>query len=215
MDYVLGIAQVEAMDSFLCSRHELIPLLKQNLISAQARMKLLADQHRFDKSFSVGDWVYLKLQPYRQLSLWVKGYNKLSSRFWLFSVLVRWLTSWSCLRAAQFTLFSTSLIWDKSWGDQITPLSSLASLASMDFEGTLLPKPIAIMQQRSKQLRSCTITEILVQWQGQTEEDATWESLYALQHKFPHLVGKVLWEKGSCWGCLEPWGQGFLRGVDW
>ena len=81
MDYVLGIAQVEAMDSFLCSRHELIPLLKQNLISAQARMKLLADQHRFDKSFSVGDWVYLKLQPYRQLSLWVKGYNKLSSRF--------------------------------------------------------------------------------------------------------------------------------------
>jgi len=62
----------------------------------------------------------------------------------------------------------------------------------MDSEGTLLPKPIAIMRQRSKQLRSCTVTEILVQWQGQTEEDATWESLCALQHKFPYLVGKVL-----------------------
>ena len=44
-------------------------------------MKLLADQHRSDKSFSVGDWVYFKLQPYRQLSLRVKGYNKFSPRF--------------------------------------------------------------------------------------------------------------------------------------
>ena len=72
---------MEAMDSFQHSRHELIPLLKQNLISAQARMKLLTDQHRSDKSFSVGDWVYLRLQPYGQLSLRVKGYNKLSPRF--------------------------------------------------------------------------------------------------------------------------------------
>ena len=44
-------------------------------------MKLLADQHRFNKSFSVGDWVYIKLQPYRQSSLLVKGYNKFSPRF--------------------------------------------------------------------------------------------------------------------------------------
>ena len=44
-------------------------------------MKLLADQHRSDKSFSVGDWVYIKLQPYRQSSLRVKRYNKFSPRF--------------------------------------------------------------------------------------------------------------------------------------
>ena len=62
----------------------------------------------------------------------------------------------------------------------------------MDSEGTLLPEHIVILQQRSKQLRSCTITEVLVQWQGQSEKDATWESLYALQNKFPHLVCKVL-----------------------
>lgn len=38
LDYVSGITQVEAVDSFLRFRHELIPLLKQNLISAQTRM---------------------------------------------------------------------------------------------------------------------------------------------------------------------------------
>ena len=41
-------------------------------------MKVQADQHRSDKSFAVGDWAYLKLQPYRQYSLRVKGFSKLS-----------------------------------------------------------------------------------------------------------------------------------------
>ena len=70
------------MDNFLRARQELLPFLKQNLTSAQARMKLLADQHRSNKSFSVGDWVYIKLQPYRQSSLRVKGYTKFSPKFY-------------------------------------------------------------------------------------------------------------------------------------
>ena len=79
---MFGVTKVDAMDNFLCARQELLPLLKQNLTSAQARMKLLADQHRSNKSFSVGDWVYIKLQPYRQSSLRVKGYTKFSPKFY-------------------------------------------------------------------------------------------------------------------------------------
>lgn len=53
------------MDQLLHARQDLIALLKQNLVLAQARMKVQADQHKSDKSFGVGDWVYLKRQPYR------------------------------------------------------------------------------------------------------------------------------------------------------
>ncbi|XP_075661755.1 uncharacterized protein LOC142631466 [Castanea sativa] len=81
LDYVSGVTKVKAMDNFLCARQELLPLSKQNLTSTQAKMKLLVDQHRSNKSFSVGDWVYIKLQPYRQSSLRVKGYTKFSLRF--------------------------------------------------------------------------------------------------------------------------------------
>lgn len=63
LDYVLGTTQVDVVDNFLHSRHDVLPLLKQNLISSQARMKPQADQHRSDKSVNVGDGVYLKLQP--------------------------------------------------------------------------------------------------------------------------------------------------------
>ena len=50
----------------LQTRQDLISLLKQNLVFAQARMKAHHDQHKTDKYFVIGDWVYLKLQPHRQ-----------------------------------------------------------------------------------------------------------------------------------------------------
>ena len=74
-------------------------------------------------------------------------------------------------------------------GAQVTPSSSVPS---MDSAGLLQPEPVAILQQWSKQLRNRVIIEVLVQWQGQSTADATWESLYTLHNRFPHLVDKVL-----------------------
>lgn len=45
-------------------------------------MKFHADKHRLERSFLVGDWVYLRLQPYRQKSISHKTFNKLSPRFY-------------------------------------------------------------------------------------------------------------------------------------
>ena len=38
-------------------------------------------QAQLDMSFNVGDWVYLRLQPYKQNTLAYKGKWKLSPRF--------------------------------------------------------------------------------------------------------------------------------------
>ena len=65
LDYVPGLARVATVDTVLHDRSALLDLLKQNLVAAQARMKAQADLHRSAKSFQVGDWVFLRLQPYR------------------------------------------------------------------------------------------------------------------------------------------------------
>ena len=65
LSYIPGIARVDALDSLLCQRQAVLDTLKVHLIAAQARMKFQADKHRQDKSFEVGDWVFLRLQPYR------------------------------------------------------------------------------------------------------------------------------------------------------
>lgn len=45
-------------------------------------MKQQADQNRTEREFEVGEWVFVKLQPYKQLYLKQKGKNKLAPKFY-------------------------------------------------------------------------------------------------------------------------------------
>ena len=71
-------------------------------------------------------------------------------------------------------------------------MAPLPSLPPVDSAGIIKPEPVVVLQERTHHLRNKSITQVLVQWQGEQVEDATWESLYLLQQQFPHLVGKVL-----------------------
>lgn len=52
-------------------------------------MKANTDKHRRDTQFSIGDWVYLRLRPYRQKSM-APSYTKLAKRFYgPYQVIVR------------------------------------------------------------------------------------------------------------------------------
>ena len=44
-------------------------------------MKTHADKSRSERQFAVGDWVYLKLQPYVQASLAQRANQKLAFKF--------------------------------------------------------------------------------------------------------------------------------------
>ena len=69
MDYIAGTTKIEGVDAHLRTRQQLTSLLRQNLVAALDRMKLYSDRHRTERSFSVGHWVFLRLQPYKQKSL--------------------------------------------------------------------------------------------------------------------------------------------------
>ena len=65
LDYNPGTTKVDSVEVHLKTRQQLISLLKQNLVAAQERMKVVVDKHRTLREFVIGDWVYLKLQPYK------------------------------------------------------------------------------------------------------------------------------------------------------
>ena len=81
LPYLAGDSKVEAVDRTLQTREAAIKMLKFYLHRAQNRMKQQADKKRSDRQFVVGDFIYLKLQPYRQMTVANRKCLKLSARF--------------------------------------------------------------------------------------------------------------------------------------
>ncbi|GJV72837.1 retrotransposon protein, putative, unclassified [Tanacetum coccineum] len=69
-----GESRVDTVDRTLTATEEVIKALTFHLKRAQERMKTQADKHRSKREFAIGDWVYLKMQPHRQLKR-CKGQN--------------------------------------------------------------------------------------------------------------------------------------------
>jgi hypothetical protein len=69
------------LETWLKERSTMQSLLQQHLLRAQQRMKCQADKKRSERSFQVGDMVFLKLQPYIQQSVATRGTQKLTFRY--------------------------------------------------------------------------------------------------------------------------------------
>ena len=138
-------------------------------------MKQQADQHRFERTFQVGDMVFLRLQPYKKSSLKLKGRQNMALKFYkvlqkIGSVSYKLeLPPSSCIHL----VFHVSC-FKKVIGTNIKAQSVLPEL---DNEGSIILESEAILNKRTRQLRSQSITEVLIQWYGMQLEDATWEPL--------------------------------------
>lgn len=147
VDYILGTTRVEVVDTYLSHRVEVLKLLKQNLHVAQERMKLQADKHRVERSFAVGSWVYLRLQPYKQKSLDFKGFWKLSPRFYgpFRAIQQVGIVAYKLELPPKAKMLPISCVscLKLKLGHNITPIPTLPPA---DCEGQLSPKLEAILQ---------------------------------------------------------------------
>ena len=75
--YVPGTYNVQAVDGYLRNRDAILCELRKNLSLAQVWMKCQAGQRRHKVIYEVGDFVYLKLQPYQQTSVAFRSSLKL------------------------------------------------------------------------------------------------------------------------------------------
>jgi hypothetical protein len=161
-------------------------LLQHHLNRAKHRMKKQSDQHRFERSFSVGDFVYLKLQPYVQTSLAPRSHQKLAFRFFgPFRILARVgsvaykleLPSHSAIHL----VFHVSQL-KKAVGATHQVIPTLPS----DFAIHLAPEQI--LQTRTVTRGTSTIPQVLVKWNNLPSALATWEDFEAVRQEFPRAT---------------------------
>ena len=81
-ELVQGDTKVPTVKSQLEENQKVMQVLRDNLTMAQNRTKQQAGQHRTEREFEVADWVFVRLQPYKQLSLKQQGKNKLGPKFY-------------------------------------------------------------------------------------------------------------------------------------
>lgn len=134
----------------------------------------------------------MRLQPFKQKSLAHRASHKLSPRFYEpFQLLQRIGAAAYKLQLPHESRIHPVLYVSclkKQLGQHVLPIPTLPAVNDV---GVLNPEPVAILDSRELNLHSRVIAELLVQWQGGSAKDATWEPLHSLSRQFPHLVGKV------------------------
>ncbi|KAL4339288.1 hypothetical protein GQ457_08G024630 [Hibiscus cannabinus] len=162
-------------------------MLKFHLKRAQDRMKSQADKRRTECKLALGDWVYLKLQPYRQLSLKRRICQKLAPK-WYGPYLIK-----SKVGKVAYELLLPV-------GSRVHPVFHVSQLkkhiGSADFQsqlpvigpdGAISKEPLRVLDRRIGRRGQRAVTEVLVEWTNSFPEDATWEMLHQLKIQFPHF----------------------------
>jgi hypothetical protein len=183
-----GISPPEAssspdVESMLLDRATATALVRQQLLRAQQRMKLQADKRRSERSFQVGDLVYLKLQPYVQASLAPRAHQKLSFRYFgPYKVLskIGEVAYKLDLPASSSVhpVFHVSLL-------KPAPSTKYPLSASVPDTANGLQVPEAILQRRLQARRAGSVAQLLIKWSGLGADLATWEDAEAVQQRFP------------------------------
>jgi hypothetical protein len=82
LSYIPSTARVEAVEHGLLERDRLIKDVQFKLQLAQNRMKQIYDRGHQERNFQPGDYVYVRLQPYRQHSLEKRSNLKLAAKYY-------------------------------------------------------------------------------------------------------------------------------------
>lgn len=154
--------------------------LKHHLLRAQCRMKNQADKHRSDRVFKSGDWVWLKLQPYKQVSLIRRSNHKLSQKY--FGLVGKVAYKLTLPAAARIhNVFHVSLL--KAFHG--TPPVVISVPGWMQLDDFVPLHPQALLQTRILKVHNVVQVQYLIKWQGKPDYEATWEIAESFVKQFP------------------------------
>lgn len=187
--------KVPALQEWIEERKLMQDLLQQQLNRARQQMKHQADKQRTFREYSVGDSVYIKLQPYVQTSVERRASHKLSFKYF---------GPYKITKAINPVAYEVQL----PAGSQIHPVMHVSQLRTALLPGIsaspTLPTydalpviPVELLETRWRKFNGELRQQGRVRWSDPLMTETTWEDMDWLRHRFPNT---------------EPWGQGSSQG---
>ncbi|KAK1432010.1 hypothetical protein QVD17_08874 [Tagetes erecta] len=169
--------------------NEKIDQIRAHLKAAQDRQKSYADKRRRPIEFQEGDYVMLKVSPWKGVIRFRKR-GKLSPRFiGPFKIIDRVGKVAYRLELPEelngiHNTFHVSYL-RKCLADETAcvPLNDI----EVDEKLNYVEKPVAILDRKIKQLRNKDISQVKVQWKHRRGSDTTWEAEEEMRKYYPEL----------------------------
>ena len=166
-----------------------VKLIRERLRVSQSRQKNYADNHRRELELQVGDFIFLKVSPWRG-AICIKGRGKLSPRYVgpfevterIGSCTYRLLLSKELSRIHNVFHVSNlrKYIADPS---HVLHTSELEVQENLSYE----EMPIKIVDRKEQVLRSKVIPWVKVIWKNHGIKEATCEGEEGMHDRYPHL----------------------------
>jgi hypothetical protein len=173
-------AQHSELNAWLKEIELMNQVIKQHLLRAQMRMKYQVDKKRIEISFSVGDQVFLNLQPYVQSSLANRALQKLAFNFFGSYKIIERIgsvpTDWTFLLAVLCSQLKKMVS------------SSTAVAPQLPDVAYMFQVPDAVLNSRMVHPGDAEVPQVLIKWSNMSPELATWEDQEALCQQFPHAA---------------------------
>jgi Integrase core domain/Chromo (CHRromatin Organisation MOdifier) domain len=182
-------SEVEAVNEMMQERHQTTLELKKQLMKAQDTMKKYADEKRSERTFQAGDWVFLKLQPYRQLSVSGTSHSKLNSKFYGPFEVFEKIDS----VAYKLKLPPHSQIHPVIHVSQLKPRVGRGeavepTLPVMGPQRGIKLVPEKILARKITKKNNEPVVQVLIKWVNTVEEDSTWENYQEVANQYPDFI---------------------------
>ncbi|GJQ93454.1 putative reverse transcriptase domain-containing protein [Tanacetum coccineum] len=183
-----------------------ISQIKDRLKAARDRQKSYADKRRKPLEFSVGDYVLLKVSPWKGVVRFGKK-GKLAPRF---------VGPFEIIEKVGPVAYRSILK---------VPLDEI----QVDAKSNFVEEPVEILEREFKKLKRSKIAIVKVRWNSKRGPEFTWEREDQMKFKYPHLfsnflplsgcdttkLGKpIMLDSYTSSMCMESWGRGsFARAL--
>ncbi|TYK05420.1 Ty3/gypsy retrotransposon protein [Cucumis melo var. makuwa] len=173
------------VEEMLQERDIILVSLREHLRLAQEQMKLYADRKRRDVEFSVGEYVLLRIRPYRQITVRSRRNEKLAPRFFGPYKIIEKIGP----VAYRLQLPENSRIHPVFHVSQLRKLvgqheNIQPTIQFVDENYTWKSEPEEAIEYRKTGAKQW---EVLVCWRGLPKYEASWESYEEMKEKYPTL----------------------------